>query len=142
MLEPHPLGVPTPTPTEISTPFWDGCRRHELRYQRCDHGHVVFDPASRCRTCTSDVLTWETSAGVGHVYSYTTIWRAPTPAFRTPYVAAIVELEEGYCMLANIVGCNHDEVSIGMSVGVEFHPISDAVTLPYFSPPERSAGVP
>lgn len=137
LLEPHPPGTPAPTPTVISAPFWEGCRRHELRYQRCGNGHAVFDPASRCRTCTSAVLTWKTSAGVGHVYSFTTIWRAPTSAFRPPYVAAIVELAEGYAMLANIVGCHHDEVAIGMPVAVEFHPISDAITLPYFSPTEH-----
>ena len=134
LLAPHPMGVPAPAPTPISAPFWDGCRRLELRYQRCGNGHAVFSPAAACRACMSMELTWETSAGHGHVYSYTTVWRPPTPAFAVPYVAAIVELDEGYQMLANIVGCDHRSVRIGMPVLVEFHAISEERLLPYFAP--------
>jgi uncharacterized OB-fold protein len=131
-LLPHPPGVPAPTPTPLSVPFWEGCERHELRFQRCVNGHPVFQPATLCRMCASAELAWETSAGVGRIYSFTTIWRPPDPTFAVPYVAAIVELDEGYRMLANIVGCDHTDVVVGARVRVEFHPLSDAITFPYF----------
>jgi uncharacterized protein len=79
-------------------------------------------------------LAWETSAGNGSVYSYTTIWRPQTPEFATPYVVAVVQLDEGYSMIANVVGCDDAAVSVGMPVQVEFHPISNEITLPYFAP--------
>jgi uncharacterized OB-fold protein len=134
MLHPHPPGVPAPTPSDVSAPFWEGCAAGELRFQRCANGHVVFQPALLCRTCTDADLAWETSTGRGRVYSYTTIWRPPDPAFAAPYVAAIIDVDEGYRMLANVIGCDHEEVAVGMPVAVEFHPISDTITLPYFRP--------
>jgi uncharacterized protein len=141
MLRPHPLGIPLPTPSRISRPFWDGCRQGTLLFQRCDSGHIVFNPASRCRICLSDALTWEASGGTGHVYTWSVIWRPQTPAFRTPYAASIIELDEGYQMIANVVGCDHLSVSIGMRVRVEFHPIGESMMLPYFAPiPPGEAG--
>ena len=40
--------------------------------------------------------------GLGEVYSWTTVWRPQTPAFSVPYVAVIVELDEGFWLLANM----------------------------------------
>jgi uncharacterized protein len=133
-LEPHPIGIPTPNPTVDSAPFWEGCKVGELRYQRCANGHSIFSPRTRCRVCLSGDLRWETSAGAGTIYSYTIVWRPQTQAFRTPYAPAIVDLDEGYQMLADIVGCDHEEVAVGMPVTVEFHPISEEFTLAYFTP--------
>lgn len=140
LLRPHPLGIPVPTPSTISQPFWDGCRQGVLRFQRCENGHIVFNPAPRCRNCLSDALTWETSTGRGKVYTWSVIWRPQTPAFRTPYAAAIVELDEGYQMIANIIGCDHASVRVGLPVSAEFHQISSTMSLPYFSPVEPTPG--
>jgi uncharacterized OB-fold protein len=133
-LLPHPVGIPVPNPSPFSEPFWDGCKRSELLYQRCSNGHIVFNPFARCRMCTSADLRWERSAGTGQVYSWSTVWRPQTPAFRVPYTAAIIELDEGYQMIANVIGCDHEDVHVGLRVGVEFHPISDEMSLAYFSP--------
>lgn len=121
-------------PSPVSRPFWDGCRRSALLFQRCDRGHPVFNPAARCRVCMSPDLHWEESGGRGTVATWSVVWRPQTPAFATPYAAAVITLDEGYQMIANVVGCDHADVRSGMRVGVEFHPISDAYSLPYFSP--------
>jgi uncharacterized OB-fold protein len=91
-------------------------------------------PAILCAGCSSQNLVWEQSCGRGNVYSWTTIWRPATPAFTVPYVAVIVEMEEGWQMLANLVDCEHDAVEVGLPVEVTFHPLDDEVTLPYFRP--------
>ena len=49
-----------------------------------------------------------------------------------PYVVAIVELEEGWHMLSNLVGIAPEEVEIGMPLEVVFERMSDEITLPYF----------
>jgi len=134
VLQPHPIGIPVPTPSPISRPFWEGCRRGELLFQRCANGHIVFNPASRCRVCLSADLQWEKSQGAGHIYTWSMVWRPQTPEFRVPYAAAIVELDEGYQMIANVIGCDHGDVHVGMRVAAEFHPISEEATLAYFSP--------
>jgi uncharacterized OB-fold protein len=134
-LRPHPHGIPLPQPTLISQPFWDGCARGELMFQRCTRcERPVFNPAPICRWCTSRDLAWERSSGAGCVYSWSTVWRPQTPAFDTPYVAAIIDVDEGYQMVANIIGCEPDDVCCGMKVAVEFHSIGSGISLPYFRP--------
>ncbi len=135
LLAPHPPGVPEPTPSRWSQPYWEGLRAGELRFQRCRHcKEITHNPAPVCAHCLSEDLDWEVSAGRGTIYSYTTVWRPQTPAFRVPYCAAIVDVDEGFQMLANVIGCPPGDVHIGMRVTFESHPISERFWLPYFRP--------
>ena len=135
MLEPQRGTIPHPHPSPLTQPYWDGCTRGELLFQRCaDCGRATHTPAYICAHCTSQALTWETSAGTGAVYSWTTVWRPQIPAFDVPYVAAIVDMDEGWYVLSNLIGCDVDDVEIGMRVQVEFHPIEGGYRLPYFRP--------
>jgi uncharacterized OB-fold protein len=135
MLQPHPEGIPLPHPTPLSQAYWDGCARGELLYQHCTNcGRALFNPAPICRWCTSSALEWRRSAGTGSVYSWTVVWRPATPKFVTPYVPAIIDLDEGYQMVANIVGCEPDAIRLNMQVAAEFHPIGGGMALPYFRP--------
>jgi len=74
--------------------------------------------------------------GTGTVYTFSVVHRNDLPPFneRLPYVAAIVELDEGPRMMTNIVDCDVDEVSVGMAVEVDFRAIDDTVTIPVFRP--------
>jgi uncharacterized OB-fold protein len=134
LLNPHQIGIPVPCPGDVSRPFWEACRRGELLFQRCSNGHPVFNPAPICRQCLSADLTWVQSEGVGTIYTWSMVWRPPAPEFATPYAVAIVELDEGYHMIGNIIGCDHEAVRVGLRVKVEFHPISDTISLAYFAP--------
>lgn len=128
---------PIPTPTEISRPHWDGCRRGELLFQRCGScASAVFPPALICPTCHAAELAWERSSGRGTVYSHTVVWRPQTPAFQAPYVVGVVELAEGWHMFTNIVGCPTDTVTVGMAVDVEFVAVDGDAVLPCFVPRE------
>ena len=110
---------PLPHPNEVSQPFWDAAKRHELQIQRCNAcGTHIFYPREACSQCLSPDLIWIPVSGKGTLYSYT-IAQAPThPAFAedVPYVIAIVKLEEGPRITTNLVGCLPDEVTIGMPV--------------------------
>jgi uncharacterized OB-fold protein len=55
---------------------------------------------------------------------------------RVPYVAALVDLEEGPRMMSNVVDCEFDELEAGMPLEVVFERVSDEplVTLPRFRP--------
>ncbi len=127
--------IPLPTPSVISQPFWDGCARGELLFQRClTCGSAIFNPASICRFCTSSRLEWQRSAGRGKIYSWTIAWRPQHPAFPVPYAAAIVDMDEGYQMLANIARCATHDLRVGMNVSVFFQLIRDGMALPIFEP--------
>ena len=62
------------------------------------------------------------------------MWRPQTPAFTVPYTAIIVDVDEGWQMLSNLVDCDDDAVHVGMRVEVVFHPLAGGPTLPYFRP--------
>ena len=51
---------------------------------------------------------------------------------RVPYVAAVVELDEGPRVMTNVEGMPFDELRVGMPVVVDFKAISDDVTIPVF----------
>lgn len=127
--------IPLPRPTELSRPHWDGCRQGVLRVQRCRAcGAYVFIPRPACTRCQGQELEWVTSSGRGTVYSLTTVYRPQRPEFQVPYTVAIVELEEGWHMLTNLVDCPVDQMRVGLPVEVTFRPMSDEITLPFFRP--------
>ena len=134
-LAPQPPGIPTGSQSTAAAPYWDACRRGELLFQRCGAcGHATHTPAYLCSNCTAQDLTWEASSGTGEIYSWTTVWRPQMPTFDVPYVAIIVDMDEGWQILSNLVRCEHDAVEIGMRVEVEFHEMEGGFTLPYFRP--------
>jgi hypothetical protein len=118
-----------------SRPFWDGCAVGELRYQRCRAcGRALFNPGPICRQCRSRDLDWRVSQGQGTIYSWTVSWQPPSPGFAVPYAPVIVDLDEGYQMLSNVIDCDTAEILVGLEVEVEFCPVGDGVNLPYFRP--------
>jgi uncharacterized OB-fold protein len=127
--------IPLPRPTPLSAPHWDGCREGELRVQRCDDcGTHVFIPQPACTNCFSQALEWVATSGRGRVYSYTIVHRPVQPQFKVPYIIGILEFEEGFHMMTNLIGLEPDDVKIGMEVEVEYVKQSDTITLPYFKP--------
>ncbi len=51
-----------------------------------------------------------------------------------PYVAAVVDLEEGPRMLTNVEGCDPDALAVGMALVVAFREETEEITLPIFRP--------
>lgn len=126
--------APQPLIDSDSRPYWEGLTRGELRIQRCnDCARHVFYPRAICPHCFAHTLSWVTATGRGTIYSYTVVHQAyGTFADAVPFVVAIVELEEGIRMMTQIVNTPREEITIGKSVSIVFHKVSDEVTLPYF----------
>ncbi len=132
-----PYAKPLPDVTAESRPYWDGCRQHELRLQRCRAcGGLQHYPRGVCGTCWSTDLTWQPSSGRGTVYTFTVTHRSQAPGFKDelPFVLAYVELEEGVQMLTNLVDCDPARVTIGMPVQVTFEDVSPDISIPRFQP--------
>jgi len=122
----------TTQPPAYAIPFWEGCRDHKLRYQACAHcGTVQLIPRTVCTHCHSQELRWKDSAGHGAILSYTIVYRAPTPAFKadTPYVIALIDMDEGFRLMTNVRGGANDSVAIGRRVRIGFEVRGDR-TLP------------
>lgn len=134
ILEPQHGDLPRPAPNPLTAPFWQGCAKGKLLFQRCEKcGEANFPPGEHCRFCLSARLAWQQSVGRGEIYSFTVVHRAVTPAFRAPYAPAIVTVAEGYQMLTNIIGLPPDALRIGLPVVAEFHQVNSDVWLPYFT---------
>jgi uncharacterized protein len=134
-LLPQPQGIPAPHPSRHSRPYWEACRRHQLLYQRCTEcsfrGLSAFTVCARCQATSP---AWEESAGTGSLYSWTVVWRPPDPSFQVPYAPAVVRLDEGPWTMSAVIGCEPETLREGLRLAVEFHPVSDEITLPYFRP--------
>ena len=125
-----------PAVTVDNEHFWKGGGEGELRFLRCDDcGHWIHPPQPRCPACLSKSISVAAASGRATVHTFTVNWQPWYPDLDPPYVVAIVELPEqsGLRLTTNIVGCEPDEVSIGMAVQVVFEEY-DGVWLPFFEP--------
>ena len=129
---------PVPMPTPESRPFWDAARRHELQLPYCRAcGQYHYYPRAVCPHCLSNDLEWRRLSGRGRVHTFTLVHRGakgfPLP---TPYVMAIVELEEGPRMMTNILGVAADprQIPFGMPVEATFTDVTPEISLVHFRP--------
>lgn len=127
---------PVPAPTDASRPFWAGCAEGKLLLRRCRQCRKHHAPTRHVCSCGGSDLEWTEVSGLGRVFSYTVVHRAPDPAFKAdlPYVIAIVELDEGARLMSNITGCSPDSVAIGMPVRAIFETVAEGVGVHKFQP--------
>ncbi|PZU59924.1 MAG: DNA-binding protein [Sphingobium sp.] len=127
---------PLPAVNGDNRPFWTGGRDGLLMIARCaDCGYHVHPPARFCPACESRTVAPQAVSGRGRVYSFTVNYKAWVPDLPVPYVLALVELDEQAVLRlpANIVGCDPDDVEIGMAVSVRFETVED-LHVPLFGP--------
>ena len=126
---------PLPEITGETQPYWDSCKQHELRIQRCRIcGRYRHYPRPMCPVCHSLEVDWVKVSGRGKIYNYMVSHIAPHPGFakELPYGTVTVELQEGIRMASCMVDVKPEELEIGMSVEVVFVDVTDEVTLPMF----------
>ena len=111
---------PLPKINADTAAFWEGCREHELRIQKCGEcGHLRWPPAFLCPHCLSGKTELVRASGRGTVYSYTVYRVAFDPAFRgdLPYVVALVALEAGTGLLQPVLPVNfYTAVAVGLPI--------------------------
>jgi uncharacterized OB-fold protein len=134
-----PSLLPQPVSNADSLPYWNAARERRLVIRKCKAcGALHFMPRHLCPVCWSDQLDWIDAKGAGQIHSFSVVHRASDPAFasRVPYVIALVELDEGPRMMANILGADAMLVAIGDRVHVTFEDRGDGALIPQF---ERTA---
>ncbi len=93
-------------------------QRYGLVGEVCPHCDAkIFPPRDVCPSCGEEAKTVYTFSGRGEVYSYTTVYQAPGGYDETaPYTVALVKLEEGPLVTAQLTDLGDQEVRIGMPV--------------------------
>lgn len=117
--------------------YWEYCRQHELRMQKCrECGYIRFPAGIVCPRCNSLAAEWTKLSGRGKVYSYVIYQAAYHPSYKDdiPYAVAIIQLDEGPRMESNITGYNLDDIEIDMPVEVYFDDVTGDISLPKFRP--------
>ncbi len=100
-------------------------QRYRLEAAQCGGcGKIHFPPRLICPSCRSRDFQTVTLRDEGKIATYTVIHVAPEQfSVQTPYVVAIVELDDGVKITSQIVDCAIDEVNIGDKVKVVFRKI-------------------
>jgi uncharacterized OB-fold protein/acyl dehydratase len=135
---PRPLR-PRPALTQDNSFFFEGAKQHRLLIQKCTAcGTLRHPPRPSCAHCRS--FDWEPfeASGKGTVFSYVVNHYPQVPAFDYPLVVALVELEEGTRLVANVSGITPETAAIGMAVEAGFEDFDDDLSLPVFHPADET----
>ena len=119
------LPRPVPRGDRDTTPFWDAQAEHRLSFQKCSKcSQIRYPIGPMCPACHSLDFEWVESTGKGTIYSYTVVHHQTHPAFKVPYTVALVEMEEGPRVVAELRGDGAASPEIGKAVRVEWvdHP--------------------
>ena len=79
--------------------------------------HKIFPPRDICPDCGQEARTAYQFSGRGEVYSFTTVRNAPTGfEEHAPYTVALIKLDEGPMLTAQLTDLGEKPVEIGMPV--------------------------
>ncbi len=93
-------------------------QRYALVGEVCPHCNAkLFPPRDVCPECGQEARTPYQFSGRGEVYSYTTIYDPPAGyEENAPYTVALVKLEEGPIVTAQLTDLGDEPVKIGAPV--------------------------
>jgi uncharacterized OB-fold protein len=119
---PPKIKRPAPGISDDTRFFWEGAREGRLLVQRCKGcGTLRHPPGPVCPSCHS--FEWDTlqASGRGTVYSFVVMHYPEVPPFDHPNPIALIELDEGTRLIAQLVGVKPGEVRSASAVQVEFN---------------------
>ncbi|MCD2106536.1 MaoC family dehydratase N-terminal domain-containing protein [Rhodococcus erythropolis] len=119
--------------------FWfEAAKEHRLVIQRCTSCKTLRHPTGpMCGECQS--LEWDTidASGRGTVYSFVVNHHPKIDAFDYPLIVAVIELDEGTRLIANMMGIAPEDVVVDMPVELDWIDADPDLTLPAFRPAVR-----
>lgn len=126
-----------------SAPFFEGCRRGELRMQQCaETGRLIFPPRPMSPFSPHTPPVWTRVSGRGSIWSFVVPHPPLLPPFQdlAPYNVIAVALEEDPTvrLIGNLLpeeGASIDAldpaaIEIGARVRAVFERITEEITLP------------
>lgn len=128
---------PAPRLTSQTAGYWKAARQGQLLLGDCAAcGKLSHPPQTVCPFCWTSAPGSRAASGKATLNSFTVVHQSGVPALRErlPYIVAYVELEEGLCLLSNLVNCPPAEARIGMALRVLFEPINDDAAAVLFEP--------
>ena len=122
-----------PKPGLLTESYWLACREGVLTMQRCGScKEYQFYPRTICSHCGGQNLSWSSVSGLGTIKSFTVVRRAISRAYESPYILALIDLDEGPCMMSSVIESEIESVSVGAAVRVAFRSWGDDIEMPVF----------
>jgi uncharacterized protein len=92
-----------------------------------------------CPHCWSEDVQLVAARGRGHLYTWSVVHQNAAPfAERTPYIVAMVDLDEGPRIMTTIEDCPADALRAGLPLEVSFRADNDSgLRIPVFRPAGR-----
>ena len=126
-----------PPQSDHGAPFWDASRDERLLIPySTETGQPFWYPREVAVDSLGGGVEWREASGRGTVYAVS-VQHKPGPGrdpAAGPYAVVLVDLPEGVRIMSNVVGCEPDDVTVGMEVTVTWHELSDGRKLPLFEP--------
>lgn len=123
-------GTVRPVVNRDNAYFFEGTRAQELRIQRCNAcGVLRHPPGPACPDCGAFDRGFVVAGGEGTVFSYLVHHAPQVPGKELPLVIALVDLDEGVRMVAEVTG----PVEIGDRLRVGWNVVDDDLTLPIWT---------
>jgi hypothetical protein len=93
-------------------------QRYGLVGEVCPHCNAkLFPPRDVCPECGKEAKNLYNFSGKGEVFSYTTVYEAPAGYEEyAPYMIALVKLDEGPLVTAQLTDVGENKVEIGTPV--------------------------
>jgi uncharacterized protein len=93
-------------------------QRYEMSGEVCPHcGFKLFPPRDICLECGKEAKNVFQFSGRGEVYSFTKVYEPPAGFDENaPYTVALIKLEEGPLVTAQLTDLGEEPVTIGMPV--------------------------
>ncbi|MBL4906216.1 MAG: OB-fold domain-containing protein [Sneathiella sp.] len=120
--------LPIPQAKGLAAHYQDGLKTGQIRLQSCVTCQTTWHyPRPACPGCGSRSYQWIMASGTGIINTFTIVHHAPTPELKseTPYVVAMIDLEEGARMTGTVIGMAPLDCQIGDPVIIEI-PTSEA----------------
>ncbi len=102
-------------------------QRYRLEANKCKKcGKIFFPPRLICSNCKSREFEKIKLSEEGKIITYTTIRVAPDQfSTQVPYNVAVIELNEGIRLMAQVVDCKPEDMAIGKPVKIVFRKVQE-----------------
>ena len=104
-------------PMQVSRYWRHFKEKYRLIGGKCENGHLMFPKREVCPVCGSRNIEEYEFSGKGKVLSWTVVRNPPSGfEYYRPYPIALVQLEEGPVVLAQLTDVDPEEIDFGMEV--------------------------
>lgn len=101
-------------------------QRYNLVGEKCENDHYIFPPRDICPDCHGEAKIPFQFSGKGKIYSFTTVYESPTDfEGNVPYQVALIKLDEGPMITAQLTDFGDEPVEIGVPVEMVTRKLKD-----------------